>query len=50
MNSTLRSVVPLAMFLLFPLSASGAFAKVRSTYYGKETSLFCQAHNFEASF
>ena len=37
-------------FTFIPWSASGAFIRVRSTCYVKETSPFCQAQNFEASF
>ena len=44
-NSTL-----LFFFIFIPWSAFGAFVRVLGTCYGKETSRFCQAQNFEASF
>ena len=37
-------------FIFIPWSAFGAFVRVLGTCYGKETSRFCQAQNFEASF
>ena len=38
------------LYLFIPSSAFGAFVRVWGTCYGKETSPFCQAQNFEASF
>ena len=45
-----RDVYMFFFFIFIPWSALGAFFRVLGTCYGKETSRFCQAQNFEASF
>ena len=45
-----RDIKSFFFFIFIPWSASGAFIRVLGTFYGKETSRFCQAQNFEASF
>ena len=45
-----HNIWELFFFYIYSLVSFVAFIRVLGTFYGKETSRFCQAQNFEASF